>query len=180
MKDYGSPSREAGFTKAASLFKTNGGKLIIETGCSWYSAQGNSTLHLAELAMEVGGEFHSIDINAEHVEAARKMVSHISCANVHIGDSLDYLSGCLDQATVDLLYLDAFDHDEQHPNILAIYNLAELGACIGKMAKHSVILMDDWGWGRGGSYMKCSLSRELLLYRGWTLVQEDYQLLFAR
>lgn len=183
-KDYGSPSREKGFTMAADLFRKNGGKLIVETGCCWMESQGRSTVHLAELAAEVGGEFVSIDNNPSHVEYSRALLSNNLRAdkrtrtNIVCADSLDWL-GWVSPCKIDLLYLDAFDHDESKPNLLGIYNVAELGACLGRMSAHSVILMDDWNYGKG-HFIKCALSRELLLYRGWKLLNEDYQLLFAR
>lgn len=188
MKDhsqnYGVPSRKPGFDKAAELFRANGGKLIVETGCFWHDPQGCSTLHLAELAQSVGGEFHSVDLNPEHVTISSELVNHIPCARVCHQDSIDFL-GSFDPwirqkgLGIDYLYLDAFDYEVTRPNLLGIFNVAELGAALGKMAEHSVILMDDWNRGNG-DYKKCALSKELLEWRGWKLIQSDYQLLFAR
>lgn len=177
---HGCPDRKEGFDMAAGLFRKNGGKLIVETGCMWEPSQGSSTYWLAKLAEEVGGMFASIDNNPEHVSFARESVNpSFPMAIIHCGDSIDELGSRLLTGKIDLLYLDAFDYDAAHPNLLGIYNVAELGACLGKMAEHSVILLDDWNWGEG-EWRKCALSRELLLYRGWKLVMENYQCLFSR
>lgn len=180
MTYFGSPSREKGFTLAADIFRKNKGKLIVETGCLWEPSQGQSTIFFAELAKETGAKFVSLDSNPEHCTFARKAAPN---AAVICADSLNYLSSPFtpphDLTVIDLLYLDSFDWDSSKPNIHSIYNVAELGACLGKMAKHSCILLDDWNGG-SGDWLKCPLSRELLLYRGWKLVNEDYQLLFER
>ncbi len=175
--NYGSPSRERGFTMASDLFRRNGGKVIVETGCFWLEPQGRSTVHLAELARSVGGEFHSVDINPEHVAFAQKHVAHIPDAHVHCSDSLEWLAKF--NKPIDFLYLDAFDWDENNHQILGIYNVAELGACIGKMAPKAVILMDDWYEGKDPK-RKPIFSEVLLRYRGWKMINSDYQLLFAR
>lgn len=175
--NYGSPSREKGFTMASDIFRTNGGKVIVETGCYWMESQGRSTVHLAQLAHSVGGEFHSVDLNPSHVEFAKKQIAGIPNATVHCSDSLEWLGKY--NGKIDFLYLDAFDWDEKNHQILSIYNLAELGACLGKMSPKAVILMDDWY--NGTSPMrKPMLSNELLKYRGWKLINSDYQLLYAR
>jgi hypothetical protein len=177
-QNYGVPSRKPGFDKAAELFRKNNGKLIVETGCFWHDPQGCSTLHLAELAQSVGGAFFSVDLNPEHVATSRELTKDIPAATIIEGDSIEWI-GKSDLEPFDLLYLDAFDYEVTRPNLLGIFNVAELGAALGKMAEHSVILMDDWNWGNG-DYKKCALSKELLEWRGWTLVQAGYQLLFAR
>lgn len=177
---YGCPSREKGFTMAEELFRKNGGKLIVETGCYHEDSQGASTYWMAKLAKDTGGLLRSVDLNPEHVRFAQDVLREadlLNNATIQCADSLEWLSSI--SGHIDLLYLDAFDYDANNPDLLGIYNVAELGACLGKMAEHSVILLDDWNWGRE-KWRKPILGHQLLRYRGWKLVNEDYQLLFAR
>jgi hypothetical protein len=177
---YGYPSREKGFKKAEELFRQNGGKLIVETGCYHEDSQGASTYYLAKLAKECGGLLRSVDLNLKHVQFSEGVLleaglSDFAC--IQCGDSLDWLATIA--RPIDLLYLDAFDYDVENPPMLGIYSAAELGAALGKMAEHSVILLDDWNWGRE-EWRKPILTHQLLKHRGWKLELENYQLLYAR
>lgn len=176
---YGSPSREKGFKMAADILRKNKGKLIVETGCMWEPSQGCSTYWLAKLAHEVDGALISFDTNPDHITYAREAVAEFPFAAIYQRDGLDALGSNFIERKIDLLYLDAFDFEVKNPGIVSLYNLAELGAALGKMATHSAILLDDWNYGEG-EWRKCKHAKELLLYRGWSLVNEDYQLLFER
>ena len=178
MNYFGSPSREKGFTMAADIYRRNQGRVIVETGCMWNPPQGQSTLFFADLARTTNGLLHSVDLNPEHIDAARRAVGDTWLVWFHCEDSIDYLSRYHGEP-IDLLYIDAFDYDVFYPKVLGAFNAAEIGAALGKMASRSCILLDDWNYGQG-EWIKCALSRELLLYRGWKLVNEDYQLLFER
>lgn len=166
---------------AEKLFRERRGNVIVETGCSWFLPQGNSTYHLARLAHETGSVFFSIDTNADHIAAARAMISEFPTASIIQDDGVAHLSRW--ETAIDYLYLDSFDHDVKSPLAAKMHSLAELGAAYGKLSDRAVVLLDDWNWGRfepGQDWLKPSYSREFLLYRGWKLVIEDYQLLFTR
>ncbi len=175
--DYGSPSRESTFAKAAELFRERNGKLIVETGCAWLQPQGNSTYHLAKLAHGCGARFASVDISADHVESARKLVADFP-ATITQGDSVLFLSRWND-GDIDYLYLDSLDHDAQTPLVSRLHSVAEIGAAYGKLSPQSIVLLDDWNDGRGDA-PKPAYTREFLLARGWKVVAEGYQLLMSQ
>jgi hypothetical protein len=176
-ENFGSPTRKPGFDKAAALFLDNGGKVIVETGCYHYQPQGNSTFHLAKLAESCTGELHSVDTNPDHIKTASESVAGIKTVQFHQCDSVAFLSQF--QRQIDLLYLDSLDFDKNCPIASRLHNLAEMGAAIGKMSEHGVVLIDDWNWG-DGEWTKPFYTKTFLEYRKWRLVLEDYQLVFVK
>ncbi len=178
--DYGSPSRESTFTRAAELFRERNGKLIIETGSAWYTPQGNSTYHLAKLAHECDAQFVSVDRTAEHVESARKLIEPFTFKPVTIvqEDSVLFLSRW-DGDSIDYLYLDSMDYDMQAPLVSKLHSVAEMGAAYGKLSPQAIVLLDDWNTGHDET-LKGDYTRQFLLYRGWKIVVEGNQLLLSR
>ncbi len=178
--DYGSPSRESTFVKAAELFRERHGQLIIETGCAWFTPQGNSTYHLAKLAHDCDARFVSVDRNAEHVESAQKLIAPFAFKPVTIvhEDSVLFLSRW-HEGEIDYLYLDSMDYDAQAPLVSKLHSVAEMGAAYGKLSPQAIVLLDDWNGGRD-EMLKGDYTLRFLLYRGWHVVAEDRQLLLSR
>lgn len=151
---------------------------FIETGCyRGIDADGQSTAILALLAKQTNGWAASYDIDAGHVELAkRKLEGHsLNWVEFNIGDSVIQLSKR--GAPIDFAYLDSFDFWADNPGPSQRHQLAEVGAILGKMNKPGLILLDDAGIAHGG---KTGLSAPFLEERGWKLLASQYQRIYVQ
>jgi len=122
--------------------------VIVETGCiriqnNW-EGDGYSTILFDDFVNEYGGIVRSVDINDEHCQLARYFAStkSIICTD----DSIRFLWN-LDLAnkidSLDLLYLDSYDVDEDNVHDSALHHLMELLAARKYLTKDSLVVVDD-------------------------------------
>jgi hypothetical protein len=164
------------FQRAAEFILQHRG-IIIETGChrGMPASDGNGTLILAQLAKLSGVEFHSFEIDPEHVRLAENWLADNGVsAEFHLGDSVQNLSRF--QKEVKLAYLDSYDYWPENPGPCQRHQMAELGAIYGKLIPPCAILMDDNVPGTGG---KCLLTEAFLIERGWEKIGDGYQILYS-
>lgn len=197
---------------ALTMMEARGGRNITETGCAYvegdWSGAGNSTLVWAEWASHHDGEVTTVDVNADHLEACRRLTVDLRewITYVHM-DSVTFLA---DSAPIDLLYLDSFDYP--YGTLLDLYggktNLAAAIASLSAMSERGVverhgeiiaesqqhcrdellaalpalhdrsIVLIDDADLPGGG--KPRLAREFLIAAGWTCVLDAYQTLWAK
>lgn len=170
--------RGASFAAAAEIARKEKVRCIIETGTyRGYSGDGESTVFLARLAVEIGADFYSIDSHAGHVEMAK---SHLRDAGMDDSrvvkdDSIVFLS--LFRSPIGLLYLDSYDYNTGYEHQSQMHQLAEVGAAFGKLTYSASILLDDCNLDGGG---KAALSAPFILSYGFRIVSDGYQKLFTR
>jgi hypothetical protein len=173
------PVRGQGFAAAFDFVFRHGipSRPIVETGCyrgrEW---EGVSTLLLALTARSVGAKLISIDLNAGHIEKARRLVEPVGeRVQFMCSDSVRALSEIKHEPI--LLYLDAFDHDPQNPRPCQEYQLQEIQAIHARLRPPCAVLLDDNVSATGG---KSRLSAEFLENNGWHKAVNSYQLLFTK
>lgn len=128
---------------------------IVETGCmrrdptedkSW-TGDGCSTMLFDRYVQERGGIVYSVDINTEHTEACRKLVSdHVL---VNTGDSIDFLKSfaiAMEGETIlplSLVYLDSFDSMSIEPFETALHCAKEFEAIKPALTDQTLVVIDD-------------------------------------
>lgn len=155
----------------------NGARCIIETGTfRGIPADGESTMFLAKLSVELGADFYSVDICEKHIEASHRHLESVPFhGSVYRDDSVVYLS--LFASPISILYLDSYDYAEKTPLPAQIHQLAEIGAAYGKLTSNAAVMLDDCNIPGGG---KGLLTSKFLEERGWRCVLDGYQKLFLR
>lgn len=151
---------------------------IVETGCyRGIDADGNSTIILSMIAARLGGSLDSVDINPEHVEAAKRHtpITEGPTLAFHLSDSVEYLHKRT--KPVDVLYLDSLDFNPDDPGPSQRHQLLELLAAEPLLSPASLVLLDDFALKDRG---KTLLSSERLRQGGWRLLASGYQLLWGR
>ena len=145
---------------------------------------GGSTRIFGEFLKHLGGRLYTVDIEPRHIANCRKVTRRFARRiSYHVGDSIEFLRSLARDHSlnrIDLLYLDSFDYAlgiEQDDERLASQRhcLAELEAALPLLAPQALVLIDDADLIGGG---KPALAKGRLLELGWTLVIDDYQLLF--
>jgi hypothetical protein len=126
--------------------------IIVETGCArraghWID-DGQSTILFDKyiLARDTESVVYSVDINANHLAEAKKLVSpRIQFAQDDSVKFLKDLSSRLrsEGKTLDLLYLDSFDLDWVHWYPSAAHHLKELCAAMRSIRNDTLIAVDD-------------------------------------
>lgn len=149
--------------------------VIVETGCvrkdSW-GGDGCSTVLFHEFSMQHNCRFISIDNNPEHCGYAR-----LRCPGVEVicADSLNALSRFTSSVpSVNLLYLDSYDIDWNHPHPSALHHLKELCAAMPMLKRGAMVFVDDNNKTTGkGAYVK-----DFMLGIGAELIHDSYQIGF--
>jgi hypothetical protein len=152
--------------------------MILETGCmrgfqDW--GAGMSTYLFAEFVHKFGGYFHSVDISEEN-----KAVAEYACqglpANIHLGDSLEFLRNW-DKGKIDLLYLDSMDMGDtvEQAKKSAYHQLSEMELAFPKLNDSSIVLLDDTNFLGAG---KAKLTRAFLESKGFVEVYNYQQSLW--
>jgi len=105
---------------------------------------------------------YSVDISKRNCVNCRKLVSNMT--EVVCEDSVTFLHEFREK--VDVLYLDSFDLDWNHPHPSALHHIKELCASLRLLKSGSVVIVDDnaQGVGKGGyvrSFME-DIGAELL------------------
>lgn len=179
IEELAGSQRAKTFRAAAEFILEHKCRHLVETGSyRGNGGDGQSTLILALLAKEVGGDLISIDLNADPISQAGSLLSDHGLRDfvaLRQSDSVIDLSSFT--GDVNFAYLDSYDHESENPGPCQRHQLAEVGAIIGKVVRPCAILLDDHIAETGG---KTALSAAFLKDRGWTLAAEGYQLLYTR
>jgi hypothetical protein len=173
--------RAATFRKAFVLLeeKNKDYYTIIETGCvrsDRIAADGYSTVLFDQFVNAHDGRVYSVDINQEHCQFARKLVSDKT--EIICSDSVEFLWNFRKEREIDLLYLDSYDLVVSNPQPAMLHCLEELCAAINKLDKGTIILIDDHyddQFGKGAYVLefmnKIKCKRAFYGYHiGWVLV----------
>jgi hypothetical protein len=124
--------------------------LIIETGCvrsaENYRGDGQSTALFAGFLECVGGRLITLDIDPAACAYAYSISGHAH--EVYCGDSVASLhalagDGQLRARGADLIYLDAYDVDFQHPHEAALHHQFELCAVMPLCRENTILALDD-------------------------------------
>jgi len=182
IKQLAGPLRAETFAAAAEFILRHDPGCIVETGCYRGSdCDGNSTLILALLAMEIGPDCqcYSVDISVEHIASAKKRLAEVGIASDTVtfveSDSVAWLRKFNTQ--IGFAYLDSFDHDPNNPLPCQQHQLAEVTNCLPMMTTPAAFLLDDNVAETGG---KTKLACAHLESLGWKKAAEGYQVLFTK
>ncbi len=163
--------------RAQTLIETGTARL----GLSKTKGDGASTIVFGLWAQQHGARLHSVDIDAQAIDEARKAVEDMQLANAvrfHVSDSVRFLQQFRDP--VDFLYLDSYDYSKHDVAVQAAsqaHHLKEFTAIESRLHAASVVLIDDCGQPGGG---KGKLVIEHMLENGWSIVKSQYQVLLTR
>lgn len=171
------PQRAATMIHVANMAKERGAIRIVETGCiRGWAGDGQSTLILAMLAVRLGVQLETFDINSGHINTAQRWIGPF-CDKViwHTGDSVEGLSQI--NGLTGLVYLDSYDYDPANPRPCQLHQLAEVGAVYGKLTHDAIIMMDDADLDGGG---KVAMAVDFLKGNGWKEAAREYQVILTR
>lgn len=132
--------------------------LIVETGCArpgdqpWstlensFKDDGMSTCIFDAFINDHGGEFHSVDLTAKHVEYSQALVSEKT--KIHCDDSIHFLWQLNKQLSesdryIDLIYMDSYDYIVENPGPSMAHHIKELAVVISRLHSGSLIAVDD-------------------------------------
>lgn len=96
--------------------------ICVETGCTYTMPSGNeihtTTNNIVDyICVPNNGKLWSFDIDSEHIEYAKGVVSSAHCVEFFLGDSVCNLKGMvknLKNKFIDVLFLDSKEFDEDH------------------------------------------------------------------
>lgn len=164
------------------LLKKLGGKTIVEVGCMRQPLthdlhefnpvccnDGHSTAFWALTRLAV----HTVDIDPVCCRVAAETCADLPNVSVTCGDGVAFLRAF--PGTIDLLYLDAWDAIEGIP--YAEKHLEAFDAAKGKMARRSLILIDDTDVAFGG---KGRQAIPAIIRDGYDLILTGRQTLLLR
>ena len=166
-----------------SLFKTP--IVIVETGCIRNDTEeskfgdGWSTVNWEYYAKKTDSSVYVVDIDENHLNKAKKVVSESAYVTYKQQDSIEFLKTF--HRKIDFLILDSYDYcgDEENVRKSHVHQLNELKAVWDKLNNKCLILIDDvfneqWD-GKG------KLSIPFLLENGFKVLHFiDNQLLLIR
>lgn len=182
IAELAEPLRAPTFVKAAEFVLSISRPLIIETGCfRGCTGDGQSTVILAMLSKQTGGEFVSFELVEDHIYQARHQIESVmgpgedKFAAFILGNSIDGLK--LLARPVAFAYLDSYDFEEHKAADAQNHQLKEVEILLPKMAEHSAFLIDDCDLPLGG---KGGLSIPKILENGYKETATGYQRLLIR
>lgn len=124
--------------------------VIVEMGCAYtpgdWSGAGQSTLVFAEWLDDHDGHLHTVDIDADHIAACRRItVGFEDFISYHVADSVLYLRNAIQAELrwrrIDLLYLDSLDYP--YGELLDLYggktDLDAAVASLGALSEAEVV-----------------------------------------
>ena len=129
-------------------------KVIVEIGASpfpvtdeLYEGYGMSTIKLAQWAQRINAEFHSCDIDPDHILNASEILANAGLpAMFYVDDGETFLKKWSATTKIDFLYLD----NASDPKLtLEQFKLAE-----PLMSDNSIIMLDDCHSDEWGFYSK--------------------------
>lgn len=169
------------FVDALALMNARKAKVIVETGTARngyenFLGDGGSTVIFAHWASEHGSEFYSVDIDKNNIATAKQAIGgNYPNAQFIISDSIEFLR-CFDR-TIDFLYLDSYDFEQDNPLPSQMHHLKEIQVAYPLLTENSVVMIDDCGLPHGG---KGKLAIEFLLSQGWKIYREGYQVILVQ
>ena len=185
-RQYNFKKRRNSFRLTMKLLKERNAKVLIETGVARKGLQntkydGASTIVFGLWAKQNGAVLHSVDIDPDAVNEARKEVELNNLAKVvqlNVSDSVAFLQQF--KNPVDFLYLDSYDYpkrDSVGQKASQDHHLKEIKAIESKLHENTLILIDDCGKPGGG---KGKLVIEYLKPLGWKVIYNGYQVLMSK
>ena len=173
--------RYATFKQALELVQESKGKILVETGTARggdknFIGDGGSTIIFSDFSAKNNCSFYSVDINRSCLLEAKNACKKIGKKTYFIhSDSLIFLKNF--KYSIDFLYLDSFDYDENNPLPSQIHHLKEIEEAYPHLSENCLILIDDCDLPNGG---KGKIVVEYLLNRGWKILINKYQILMSR
>lgn len=175
--------RHKTFTAVLELLAARQVQTIVETGTErWQEAKncfdgdGGSTIIFAHWASENRAQMYSVDINETHIGYCRaNTLPYSDNLKLILGDSVAFLQNF--PGTIDFLYLDSYDYDENNPNPPQQHCLREVMAAEDKLKNSSIVMIDDCNIPGGG---KGLLAIEYLLSKGWILYRNHHQVILLK
>lgn len=118
-RKYNFGKRRDTFRRSLELMEKNNAKILIETGTSRNGlrntkSDGAATIVFGLWAKKNNAVLHSVDIDSQSVEQAKKEVANQNLedyVNVYTDDSLNFLKEF--NESVDFLYLDSYDYSKK-------------------------------------------------------------------
>ena len=169
--------RASTFLAAVTLAEQLAVKSIVESGCiRGIRDDGLSTAILSLFSHRTGAEFHSTNVNQEHINICLDWLEPLHETRIACSDSVEYFSK-LGLGTVGFAYLDSLDWEAANPDPSQLHQLNEVNALADKFTGTAIVLLDDAGLQGMG---KTPRSSERLVELGFKLVIDEYQRLFVR
>lgn len=173
--------RYSTFLQSFILMKERSVKTIVETGTARrgkfnFVGDGGSTILFGEWIEKYGGELYSVDIDRFCLwNAAKDLNDQTGRAHFIESDSIEFLKSF--NKSIDFLYLDSYDYDDNCPAPSQNHHLQEIIAAYPLLTKKSIVMIDDCSFKNGG---KGKLVIEYLLEKGWKLLAEGYQVILVQ
>lgn len=173
--------RSSTFEQVFALLEAREAKTLVETGTSRggvenFIGDGGSTIIFGNWALDHGAHLTSVDLDPIAVEsAAQGSLPYAEAITFVCSDSISFLETF--DNTIDFLYLDSFDYEQDNPLPSQEHHLREIIAAEPFLTANSVIMIDDCdlpGEGKG------KLVIEYLLERGWKIFAKGYQVILIR
>ena len=185
-QEYNFKRRRNSFRLSMQLLEERNAKTLVETGVARKGLKntkydGASTIVFGLWAKQHQALLHSVDIDPDAVEEARKEVENNKLQDyvkLNVSDSETYLQRFNDQ--VDFLYLDSYDypkHDKAEQIASQEHHMKEIKAIEKKLHDNSLILIDDCDKPGGG---KGKLVIAYLKEKGWKIIYKGYQVLLSK
>lgn len=146
-------AREVSFRKMFNYLDSFDGPVtIVETGCARiagnWQGDGQSSV-LFDHYLKFGhpeSTAHAIDLDPKATELCKGLVS--ARVQVHTGDSVAVLPRVAQAVRasgrkINLLYLDSYDVDWDHPTPSAVHHLKELVSIVGAIDSQTLVVVDD-------------------------------------
>ncbi len=168
-------------TYAMKLSEERHVQTIVETGTARcgdtnFDGDGGFTIIFGHWAFDHQVQMFSVDISESHIAIAKK-ASTPYLENLHfiLQDSVEFLANF--EGTIDFLYLDSYDYDENNPGPPQLHCLSEIMAASDKLHDESIVMIDDCNIPGGG---KGKLAIEWLLERGWKKLTNRHQVILIK
>jgi hypothetical protein len=143
--------RNNSFTNVLNLLlaKYNRSIVIVETGCIRNTTEesrfgdGWSTLNWEWFAKLTNSSVYVVDIDENHLEKAKEVVSESEYVTYKQQDSIEFLQNF--HRKIDFLFLDSYDYcgDEENVRKCHEHQLNEVKAVMDKLNDRCLILIDD-------------------------------------
>lgn len=165
------------FREAANRFSN---PTMIETGTirseeDWPGA-GFFTYLAGAFLSRIGGQLHSVDIDAKKCAFAREWTQVFGAhVTVHQQDSIQFLESFTQP--IDVLYLDSLDTTEPGH---AEHCIREFDAAAPRLHPRSLVVIDDTPWHAGAFVGKGARLVPRLLSEGWRILYAGYQVVLTR
>ena len=116
---------------------------FLETGCT-SDSYDNFGLLFAMMVDEIGGTYHTVDINENYIKKSKDFFDKIIPNNSFVyetSDSIEYLNNF--NNPLNLVHLDSYDLDIKEPIPSSLHHLYEFLSIKDKMPQGSIVIVDD-------------------------------------